>query len=77
MKLTPWFPPDTKPVRPGIYMVEARNLYWRYWNGERWHLGVGVALEVPAPRHASKWDIAPNQNVAWRGCAEEQPCQNS
>jgi hypothetical protein len=77
MKLTPWFPPDTKPVRPGIYMVEATNLWWRYWDGERWHFGVSVSEEVPAPTRASKWNIAPNQNVAWRGCAEEQPCLSS
>lgn len=42
--LTPWFPPNQPPVRPGVYMVDQA---WRpgqeteavfsYWDGNYWH----------------------------------------
>ena len=40
-KMTPWFPPDIKPVRIGEYeckyCVENRNpLSRHYWDGKRW-----------------------------------------
>jgi hypothetical protein len=41
--LTPWFPPDIPPVRPGIYMVdqswtdrETESVY-AYWDGTEWY----------------------------------------
>ena len=41
--LTPWFPPDQPPVRPGIYMVdqswtdrETESVY-AYWDGTEWY----------------------------------------
>lgn len=38
--LTPWFPPDVKPVHEGVY--QTRNLKglltFQYWNGKFWGL---------------------------------------
>lgn len=34
LKLTPWFPNTTPPVRPGVYRVETPNRQtnkWAYW----------------------------------------------
>lgn len=42
-KLTPWFPGETKPVRPGIYMVDQSwpgqepQRVFSYWDGAHWY----------------------------------------
>jgi hypothetical protein len=63
-KLTPWFPPEVKPVRKGWY---ARDFGWRpsvrepepqYWNGTAWFYG------DMWPEHGDK---AEQQNREWRG----------
>jgi len=47
--LTPWFPPEVKPVRVGWYVATlwpkyhpapALHQFRRYWNGERFSIAV-------------------------------------
>jgi hypothetical protein len=35
MQLTPWYPPDTKPVRTGWYECKCCNLRY-FWSGIGW-----------------------------------------
>ena len=40
-ELTPWYPPEVRPVRPGWYACQQCTIShsWRnrhYWNGKRW-----------------------------------------
>ncbi len=68
MKLTPWFPPDVKPVHIGWYhtgvaakcpindVKSEANCNW-WWNGSHW-----TAFDGCAPIY--------NQNRYWRGLAE-------
>ena len=47
-KLTPWFPADVKPVRPGVYQIDG-PLCWgeySYFDGVHWNGG------WPNPQHA-------------------------
>lgn len=40
--ITPWFPKDTFPVRPGVYERETYNIgpapRYAYWTGDNWRL---------------------------------------
>jgi hypothetical protein len=42
-KVTPWFPPEAKPTRKGVYECKTaifNNGGWfRRWDGKRWHVG--------------------------------------
>ena len=70
-KVTPWFPPEIKPVRNGIYKVKdsPRNQHWyRYWdcNNHKW----GAAATSPEAASAlskSYWF----QESEWRGLARK------
>lgn len=62
-KLTPWFPADVKPARPGLYDCwEIGCEYpscWRwFWDGESW---CNDGLD--------RWPCL-NQQRRWRGLAE-------
>ena len=64
MKLTPWFPPEVKPVRVGMYQCKmcigmnfSRDLH--YWNGENWWYARNHILGDPL------------RNVTWRGLARK------
>ena len=54
-KLTPWFPPEIKPVRKGWYECRCCTDTF-YWTGERW-------LMMPGGGFSSI------QNISWRGLA--------
>lgn len=64
-ELTPWFPPDIKPVRPGIYQTTVKFRsdgapYWlvyAIWTGIEWFFDHGGPLWI--------------QHVHWRGLAEK------
>ncbi len=53
MKLTPWYPPDTKPVRTGWYECGCCNLTY-FWSGKSWD---NTDLGGPSLK----------QNIEWRG----------
>ena len=69
MKLTPWFPPDVKPVRAGVYEARMKAPWYRYWDGQHWCAGARtpkLAQELP---HLPIEETPPEP---WRGLAEEQ-----
>jgi hypothetical protein len=71
MKLTPWFPADVKPVRAGVYEVNAEfhdPPWYRYWNGEFWHAGGHTPEYAAQQPRISLEDIL---LAPWRGLAEE------
>lgn len=37
-ELTPWFPADVKPIRPGVYATQyVKDVDgFSYWDGEKW-----------------------------------------
>ncbi len=41
--LTPWFPPDKPPIRPGVYIVDQSwpgqktESVYAYWDGTNWY----------------------------------------
>ena len=63
-ELTPWFPPEIKPVRPGIYIASvARREFYRRWDGERWYYG-DYTVEA-AKKRRKKWPL--QVPLLWRG----------
>ncbi|WP_129572325.1 hypothetical protein [Caballeronia glathei] len=59
MKKTDWFPPESKPVRVGIYESQIFDAGWMYdwfvwWDGRMWR------------DKESGWTLE-NQNITWRG----------
>jgi hypothetical protein len=66
---TPWFGPDTKPVRRGVYQrrsPEGGYCFYSYWNGKEWGL-----YEFSAARAARYMD-SPSafQHTEWRGLTQ-------
>jgi hypothetical protein len=68
MKLTPWFPPDVKPVRAGVYEVRMKAPWYRYWDGVHWHAGHCTSELACALPHLPIENTPPEP---WRGLAEE------
>lgn len=67
MKLTPWYPPEVKPVRVGVYqrnLGEGSPTYSR-WNGREWKFSRPTADEADEQTFRSLW-----QYMDWRGLAE-------
>lgn len=68
MKLTPWYPGDVQPARPGVYERNLDMSTPRYakWDGEHWY------VSKPDPQAASHegWlSSATQSGVPWRGHA--------
>lgn len=64
MKLTPWFPPDVKPVRVGVYeknLFNGRRWYSK-WDGSQW-LFICETADGAAVEQIPSAFI----NVPWRG----------
>lgn len=68
-KLTPWFPPNVKPARPGVYEVRLRKASpgtcFAYFDGARWtwafsSFRVAAVARVTDGAVQAKW---------WRGLA--------
>lgn len=67
MKLTPWFPADVKPVRPGVYEMRCDPPRWyRRWDGRHWYIG-DTNVSVAAKETLASWCAF----EMWRGLAEE------
>jgi len=69
-KRTPWYPPEVKPVRVGVYEVAMTivPVWYRYWDGENWHVGdetPALALKS-APLNGTSWSVK-----HWRGLTEK------
>ncbi len=70
--MTPWFPPDIKPVRKGVYLVsfnshDPMQKLYAAWNGKRWS---NAGFDVNSYLHNRL--IGASQNKYWRGFTEEQ-----
>lgn len=72
-KVTPWFPADVKPVRPGVYERDMESVglrgygQWSHWDGERWG-GYGADKKI-AMRNAES--PSAYQSIPWRGLARK------
>ena len=73
LKLTPWFPNTTPPVRPGVYRVETPNTMankWAYWSPiHGWGLCASNYPFAAAEKDCnSGWPSSMNLTGAkWRG----------
>lgn len=57
-KLTPWYPPEIKPVRAGWYHTSSSPMQYyliEYWDGTRWRY------------HPKETPYAENARICWRG----------
>ena len=72
-KLTPWFPPETKPVRIGTYNAsEGRNPgILRYWNGLHWSKWYGPYDPEDTKNRARHQKENPLLRIYWRGLPAE------
>jgi len=68
-KVTPWFPPDVKPLSDkehiGPYETEERMIgtWYRYWDGKRWGAGCNT---IPGAIDLKDISFACQYN-RWRG----------
>lgn len=69
-KLTPWFPPEVKPVRVGPYNASKTRdpKAFRYWDGRAWGF---VAFSVEGAVSARLFKTSEQHRVHWRGLAEQ------
>lgn len=72
-KLTPWFPPEIKPVHIGVYQRKGLNgeVYFNRWNGRFWLQGWNVKCGnsfIEANKSQSQ-SFLPDRK--WRGLAEQ------
>ena len=69
--MTPWFPPDIKPVHKGVYLVKfnasQQQEMYATWNGRRWSAVSYAQKDVWHRRF-----IGAYQDKYWRGFTEEQ-----
>jgi hypothetical protein len=70
-KQSPWYPPDTPPVRPGLYKVRqaARGRsHWAWWDGEAWGLPSNEKhIAVACGTLHCLWNSAYHRLVSWAG----------
>ncbi len=65
--LTPWFPADVKPVRPGVYEVQMTTGRFAYFDGQRWGWSFRTKREADTDRdHRNA-----AQDKVWRGLNKE------
>lgn len=75
-ELTPWFPPEVKPVHPGVYERDASQLdlsaasikYYSHWDGVWFILKRSpeqAGNESGGPYHSFR------QHLPWRGLAKD------
>jgi hypothetical protein len=74
-KLTPWFPAEAKPARPGVYEKDFMDYpgdfsrrEFQYWDGARWHYGHGTPEETAADARTLGIEPTPRR---WRGLAAD------
>lgn len=69
-KLTPWYPPEIKPTRKGIYERKgSRNMLgkYRHWNGVFWG-GWNATIKGALRNQESP---SADQSSHWRGLATD------
>lgn len=71
-KLTPWFPPEVKPVHIGVYETAEPNLdseCFQHWNGSFWGLCSSSARYAATNGQAN--GFSGFQQTMWRGLAKK------
>lgn len=73
--ITPWFPGDVSPVRPGVYMIDqsrSNDTYaeevFSYWDGKFWY------QQDSEPKYAMLWVCYGPKKAPvyrWRGLLKE------
>ena len=77
-KMTPWFPSNIKPVRPGVYEVFTPNSLanrYAYFDKKGWRLCAGSIEKAEAEEDWSCEALLSSMYLArskWRGFTEEQ-----
>ena len=64
--LTPWFPPDMKPVHEGMYQTNISPKFeptFQYWNGKCW----GYYSNSYSRAYEMRDYRSSNQRSQWRG----------
>lgn len=76
-KLTPWFPSDVRPVRPGVYQRKregvGRPLCWARWDGVQWLELCDYKSKAALASRVSHYQCAETNSLYWRGLALEGP----
>ena len=74
MKLTKWFPADSRPLRNGVYQrllgyqrLSGEFIAFSYWDGEGW----GVAEKYPNLAYVNRGGIYSDRKSPWRGLLEK------
>ncbi len=74
-KLTPWFPPEIKPMRKGVYQVaywsQERPSYAKWFNGIWRGSYSGISAETLRLADADNRHQNYRQNLEWRGLARK------
>jgi hypothetical protein len=70
-KLTPWFAPEIKPVREGVYIAQPEigpdmSPIYSYWNGEYWCID-SFSMNRAGERRIRSY----LQKRVWRGLAKK------
>jgi hypothetical protein len=71
-KLTPWFPPEVKPARKGVYIgsIFRDDGLYRYWDGVAWSFPEESPQEAYRYRKDGKRGHSEiSEDVEWRGLA--------
>ena len=70
MRITPWFPPNTKPTRRGVYLTSmnpsataVRGFWFQYWSGTYWKTRSDTVLGA----YKLKAFKSQHQEVYWKG----------
>ena len=70
--LTPWFPPDIKPVREGVYEIHSPDfsgIWYSFWDNKNWGW-VSRDKEFAVKRYISDPDVRHDAHT-WRGLTEQ------
>lgn len=69
--VTPWFPFDTKPARPGVYQRDMRSgagvIRFAYWSGRCWYTSMATVTSAASNHFPSRV-----RHVPWRGLTEAE-----
>lgn len=69
MKLTPWYPPNIKPLRRGVYITKVKSpsgkeyKSFQYWSGTFWKIMSATVENAYKARHF----VSLQQDVHWKG----------
>jgi hypothetical protein len=76
MKLTPWFPGEVKPYRPGVYECQWRPIqfmggrWFNEWDGKQWRYGCYSAKDhahLFKRKHPVDHALVQRALLQWRG----------